>query len=442
MADVQRRTFGKHPWSIGGGGAAELQSEIESQASGRLEDLTVAIGRVAHTGSDEAYVADAPALLRGHVPPENITTFVEGECLRDWVLSEPTFVLFPYGSKLLSVEERPEHSALRWLWPFRDQLWDRREPNGTHREIGKTWYEFSRFHPERYMGPAIAFAFVATHNHFVLDHGGKVFKQTAPIIKLPADATKDNHLALLGLLNSSTTCFWMKQVFHDKGNGGIGGGIGDEEWERRFEHDGTKIQAFPVPERRQETIALSRELNALAREIVQLSPAELVQCKVPTGLTLEANRRETERLQAHMVALQEELDWLCYRLYGLLDADDPAVGHPDTWAQVPGLALGQRAFEIVLARKVAAGEVQTAWFERHGSTPITEIPDAPGAPVACHPETEGDEGRRIQGRHAEVYPTKATDSDGSHGWPEWYRERVARRIERIESDPNIGLIER
>ena len=41
-----------------------------------------------------------------------------------------------------------------------------------------------------------------------------MFKQSAPIIKLPADASEDDHLALLGLLNSSTACFWMKQVFY------------------------------------------------------------------------------------------------------------------------------------------------------------------------------------------------------------------------------------
>ena len=51
---------------------------------------------------------------------------------------------------------------------------------------------------------SIVFAFVATHNHFVLDRGGKVFKQSAPVIKLPPGATEDDHLALLGLLNSST----------------------------------------------------------------------------------------------------------------------------------------------------------------------------------------------------------------------------------------------
>jgi hypothetical protein len=31
---------------------------------------------------------------------------------------------------------------------------------------------------------SIAFAFVATHNHFALDRGGKVFNRSAPVIKL------------------------------------------------------------------------------------------------------------------------------------------------------------------------------------------------------------------------------------------------------------------
>ena len=66
---------------------------------------------------------------------------------------------------------------------------------------------------------------MATHNHFVLDRGGKVFNRSAPVIKLPESATEDDHLALLGVLNSSTACFWLKQVSQNKGNGGIGGGM-------------------------------------------------------------------------------------------------------------------------------------------------------------------------------------------------------------------------
>ena len=70
--------------------------------------------------------------------------------------------------------------------------------------------------------------------------------------------------------------------------------------------------------------------------------------------------------------------------------------------QVPPIELGERAFEIVLARKMTVNEVETTWFERHGSTPITELP--------------------------------------AH-WPESYRQLVEKRIKLIESDRNIGLIE-
>ena len=103
-----------------------------------------------------------------------------------------------------------------------------------------------------------------------------------------------------------------------------------------------------------------------------------------------------------MIALQEELDWDVYHRYGLL-TDEQAADLIAAPGSVPNLKLGQRAFEIVLARRVERGELETQWFARHRSTPITEIPQ---------------------------------------DWPEEYRRVVERRIEIIESDRNIGLIER
>src|SRR6266536_5428727 len=103
-----------------------------------------------------------------------------------------------------------------------------------------------------------------------------------------------------------------------------------------------------------------------------------------------------------MLALQEELDWDVYRRYGLLSDAEAAdlIANP---AKVPDLRLGERAFEIVLARRIAKGEIETQWFARHGSAPIVEIP--------------GD-------------------------WPEPYRRVVAKRIETIENRRDIALIER
>ncbi len=110
-----------------------------------------------------------------------------------------------------------------------------------------------------------------------------------------------------------------------------------------------------------------------------------------------------------MIAWQEELDWRCYRLYGLIgSAPDSAPGFAALnpgyeCSEPPEINFGERAFEIVLARRMAAGEEETTWFERHGARPITELP--------------------------------------SH-WPEAYRRVVEARIALIESDKYIGLIER
>ena len=106
----------------------------------------------------------------------------------------------------------------------------------------------------------------------MLDRGGKVFNRSAPIIKLPSNATEDDHLALLGLLNSSTACFWMKQVFHNKGS------TVDERGARQrtmpfedfYEHTGTGLSKFPIPE--QKPISLPRLLDQMAREYGESLP--------------------------------------------------------------------------------------------------------------------------------------------------------------------------
>jgi hypothetical protein len=73
-----------------------------------------------------------------------------------------------------------------------------------------------------------------------------------------------------------------------------------------------------------------------------------------------------------MITLQEELDWTVYQSYGLLTDAEAKV---TTTKDPEPLNLGERAFEIVLARRVASGGEGAAWFERHRSTPVTELPE-------------------------------------------------------------------
>ena len=399
VEDLRRNRFAKHPWSLSGGGAAGLVETLSTSSGQNLGDRVLLIGRTTHTGSDEVYFTPSGTWTRRNVPLTRIVPLVQGEAVRDWKLSVMTEALFPYNAALQA--DLSEEISAHHLWLYKAQLRQRREPGGTHEEIGLTWYEWSRWHPERYVIPlGIAFAFVATHNHFVLDRGGKVFKQSAPVIKLPESANEDDHLALLGVLNSSTACFWLKQVSHNKGSQGINEGFKSQEWERFYEFTGTKLERFPLPV--DLPLEAGRELDELARSLAAVEPSAVCAAGVPTRERLDTARVEHEHIWGRMITRQEELDWDVYRRYGLFVAAE-AAGLAGAPVSVPELRLGERAFEIVLARRAAAGEIETQWFKRHRSTPITEVPA---------------------------------------NWPESYRAVIAKRIEAIENQRDIGLIER
>ena len=95
---------------------------------------------------------------------------------------------------------------------------------------------------------SIAFAFVATHNHFVLDRGGKVFKQIGAGDQAAGGGRRGRSPRLLGLLNSSTACFWLKQVCHNKGStvDQRGRASATAPLEDFFEFKGTKVGQFPL----------------------------------------------------------------------------------------------------------------------------------------------------------------------------------------------------
>jgi hypothetical protein len=167
----------------------------------------------------------------------------------------------------------------------------------------------------------ITFAFVATHNHFVLDRGGKVFKQSAPVIRLPEGASEDDHLGLLGVLNSSTACFWMKQNSHNKGEGGgarvdAGYAARGEGFRESYEFTGTTLQDYPLPA--QLPLNQARHLDDLAQRLAQSSPTQLVLNAVPSTVMLEQARQDYDRIRGQMIAEQEELDWEVYGRYGLV----------------------------------------------------------------------------------------------------------------------------
>jgi hypothetical protein len=404
VSDMPRVTFARHPWSIGGGGASDLKEIIEAAGRESFGSKTIAMGFFGISAADEVMLADEASFRRRGVEPERLRPMISGDELRDWS-SDPQFhALFPYDNeKLLPIGD--SEGAHRWLWPARSLLGARTTfSKRTYLEEGRPWWEWHQIALERIKTPlTLTFAHVATHNHFVLDRGGRVFNRSAPMIKLRAEAGEAEHLGLLGLLNSSLACFWLKQVGHNKGSTVDQHGARQRTapFEDFFEFTSTKIAEFPLCTGRPEDIA--NLIDSLAHRTSSLSPAALLlDGPIPTPTRLQAACIEVAQLRRQMIAAQEELDWRCYRLYGLLPSSADSVEH-DVRMDAIEINLGERAFEIVLARRLAAGTEQTTWFKRHGSSPVTEIP--------VH-------------------------------WPDDYRAVVQRRIDLIEHDRNIGLIER
>jgi hypothetical protein len=406
VGDSPRELFHKHPWSIAGGGAAELKEELEETADATLGELADSIGITSFTLEDDVFLIPLAAAHRRTLRPADFREMVVGDAIRDWVQAPCDVAIFPYDSNYKPIQESSALRVQRHLWIARTRLANNRMFGGKSKvECGLKWFEFGRLTSDKLRTPlSIVFAFVATHNHFVLDRGGKVFNRSAPVIKLPPSAMEDDHLALLGVLNSSTACFWMKQVFHDKGSTVDSHGARQTTvaFENFREFAGTGLLKFPVSGRR--PTELARQLDDLGQSLQSHAPGGLLQgceCRgIMPGSTVKESfercRREWIEIRERMISLQEELDWDCYRLYGLINEDLTYGKEP------PPLRFGWRAFEIAMQPRIVSGELQTTWFERHNATPLPEP-------------------------HAE--------------WAKDYQDLVRRRMGVIATNRNIALIE-
>ncbi|MFF7851062.1 BREX-2 system adenine-specific DNA-methyltransferase PglX [Streptomyces sp. NPDC007910] len=392
-------SFVTHPWSVSGGGAGPLLDRLTVGTMLLGEKISKPIGRAIRAGADEAYMRPLRKMYRPRADKRALRPLLLGDVVRDWT-AEPDVAIWRPDVKAVNEGRLGEE-----LWPWRTTLAARRTFQGDMADAGLEWWDYMQYTASAYSTPlSIAFAFVSTHNHFVLDRGGKVFNRSAPVIKLPQGAEEGEHLELLGVLNSSTACFWLKQVSQDKGNRGGERSTGRYAWESFYEFTGTKLQEFPLPENL--PLELGRELDSLAQELAALEPKAVGERGVPLRDVVYEARAKYARIRQRMIAVQEELDWQVYGLYGLLgDAEVARTVMPLHDGMVPPeVCLGERAFEFVIAERAEADEAVEQWFKRHGSTPVNEIP--------------------------------------AH-WPNWYRDIVQARIDLINRQPKgIGLIER
>jgi hypothetical protein len=368
VTDLPREAFAAHPWSLAGGGAAGLKLDLERDRTvlGKIVD---SIGITSFTLEDDAFVRAQGSFRRLGVTETR--SMVMGDAVRDWTLAPSPDAFFPYAADLEPLRDKISAPSQNAMWRYRTNLRNNVLFGGTTKEnAGVHWTEFGRLTASKLKTPlSITFAFVATHNHFVLDRGGKVFNRSAPVIKLPEGATDNEHFDLLSVLNSSTSCFWLKQVCFNKGDSTDSRGArvtGDPSFDT-YEFTGTKLEEFPLPESLPREI--SRRIDEQAQTLETNSPRAVLRGTAGGHTKLADARARWDEARRTMVALQEELDWQVYVAYGLADTS-LAPDNPE----IEPLEPTERPFEVRLARSLAEGTEETAWFDRHGRIPQTTAP--------------------------------------------------------------------
>ncbi|MFY7068462.1 BREX-2 system adenine-specific DNA-methyltransferase PglX [Nocardiopsis changdeensis] len=389
--------FRTHPWLLSPPRTEAVFRSLRSDTL--LSDHVHRIGYIASTGADELFSASPASMRRWEVEAEATIDLVTGSEVRDWQVRSDLKAFFPRTweerTKLVDLRDLPGH--LRRLWPYQRVLANRSRINP------KKWYDWHQLTTNRNVSSwSIIFPWVATHTHFALNRDVNAPLNSAPVIELPTSITEETALALLGVLNSSTVCFWMKQVSRSKGNPRGDQLRSGEGWEAIYEFTSSRMRELPLPALTEAEIP--RELDSLARELLTLRAEVEDAGTPPTGERIAVLGREWRSILGRMVLLQEELDWRVYESYGIVPTG--SIPHVPLDSLPEGIVQGERAFEFALAREQdEAPEAfeESEWFARNAISRSTTPP--------------------------------------AH-WPSDYRRVVLARIDALRNDPALRVLER
>lgn len=391
IRDTPRTDLARHPWNLAGGGIRQL---IDLLGEGRptLGARAARVGLFGDSHADEVFFLPPHFAARAGFAKSALRPAARGSSVRDWVALKLETAFLPYDSSKALLPKTDLLGAERVFWPWRTSLWSRKVFDGsTYREAGDHWLSWHQLpRDEKAHEMIVAYAEIAPDGHFVLDDGKSVFNRTAPVIKLPAAATDAEHWQIVLNLNSSVACCWLRDQSKPKG------GAAGKTWSRTHQFNGTRLKRFPLagsvnPRLAEAMRSACGELDTL------LNQGPFADGSAPTRHALDRHTQAVGALRGRLVALQEELDWSFYRLYGLT-SEDLVYSEGD----LPEIAVGERAFEIALSQGSHPAGEASAWLDEYG---VKRTPAPP------------------------------------ENWPARYRELVARRIEAIASMPMVALIE-
>lgn len=373
----------RHPWILAGGGARALYDLLEKRATTSLGAVAQSVGVDAITRASDLLELTNVAYERLGVEPSVLLPYINGDIVRDWAFQYTGIhIPVPYSRDSWDLWTNLDSSPglARFLWPHRMWMAVRFVSGGTRLcDVGRPHWALPQLPIEKHrQARRIAWGFVATHNHFVIDRETRVFKQSAPIITTTGEESDDQ--SLLGYLNSSTVAFWCRLVMFAKGGDQVGEGarLSKTPWQDRLEYAGNLLQGLPVPtldDLRSKLLDLAVASEQAVKEMLEHAPDEVVARTVSTNPTLAALREartkslsERARLRGILVSLQEEIDWRVYGLFRL-----PTVEAPSVDALRVVVEPNHRPFEVRLARDVATDISASEWFRVHRREPKADV---------------------------------------------------------------------
>ena len=381
LASVSRKEIASHPWTFGPGSSSSVKDLIEKGSARTLGEIGAEIGRTTVCGAEPVYSL-TPAEARRLGVADLLVPVVAGHAVRDWCVNPLGTLVYPHkdlGGPPIS----EDHPATRGhFWRYRSILRTRRHYGRTLEELSRSWVEHIQHQVDRVpLRRALAHTYVATHNHFAYCATPRLYMKTAPALRLTDAASDDDYFALLAFLNSSTACFWLKQVLHPKTHSSQH--HHPDPARAVYEFTAAGLSKVPVPE----FGTFKERLSALA-EIIDGHAHDIAKTTSPSWLSstfagarnaatlrehVESRWKRMAASREHMVALQEEADWVIYVLLGMADKDLLAPVERYMELTCP---RGDRPFERLVPREsTVRAKRQTLPIAEAEVAPVGSLPE-------------------------------------------------------------------
>jgi Nuclease-related domain/N-6 DNA Methylase len=407
----------KHPWRLGAGPASAIDDALVGRDRQRLRDVVDMVGSRAMSGLDGVFHLPPDVAGRLGIERDVLRPALSGQSIRAWGATPVVVCIAPYERD--SDALRPADRGARWwrfLWRYRATLGSRRFGD---RSV-ELWWAWSRWTSRPGAAPSIALPRVWRHVEAAVVTDDAVLAMTVVGVELKGGRSQDDLFAVLGFLNSSTVCHWMKRISHPKGlvSGGPSGVYAL----------GENFADVPIPDAvldpgplRAEIVRIARRLDGLARERAAWTQEQALAKwdRASRDSLLEAlsdaQARDRSCLRT-MVSLQEDLDWLVYEAIGLVDdtlrggpGGAPPDERPFAWtSNEPPRRLDKKLVETWKRRRLAMqgrAELSTLEsaeykrsFEMGSPAPLLPVDDEPtlnaDAPVAAKPRDRDAQARR------------------------------------------------